>query len=315
MTSAEVVVVAFGGNALWPPGSRGDAAEQLASARAACAPLVGRLRAGDRLLLVFGNGPQVGAELLRGHAARAEVPAPPLDVCVASTQGSMGYLLELALRADLAAAGLDLPVTALSTLVVVDAGDPAMAHPDKPVGPFYAAEVAARLRAERGWTLVEDAGRGWRRVVPSPRPRALVDAAAIHALLAAGHVVIAGGGGGVPVVRRADGTLAGVEAVIDKDRTAALLAGAVSARTLYDLTAVEHVYRGYGTPAQTPCPRLTAAEARAMAAAGEFPPGSMGPKIEAVLEFLAGGGQRALITSLARLGDALAGRTGTWLTP
>lgn len=311
--TANAIVVAFGGNALWPRGSRGDTAEQLANARRACGPLVVRLRERARLLIVFGNGPQVGAELLRNHAARAELAPAPLDACVAATQGTMGYLLELALRSELDRAGLDTPVTSVSTLVLVDPADPACATPDKPVGPFYDAGEAARLRA-RGWTLAEQRAGGFRRVVPSPRPLALVDAAAIHHLLGAGHVVLAGGGGGVPVHRTADGTLVGVEAVIDKDHTAALLGRLVGARELYDLTDVDHVYRSFGRRDAVALPALTAAEARRLAAAGEFPAGSMGPKIEAALDFLATG-DRVLITALPRLADALAGRVGTWITP
>lgn len=311
MTS-EILVVAFGGNALWPREGSGEPAEQIAHARLACAPLVERLRRGVRVLIVYGNGPQVGAELLRQHAARHEVAPSPLDVCVAATQGSMGYLLELALRAELAHAGLDVPVTSVATLVCVDPEDPAFAAPDKPVGPFYDEADATRLR-ERGWTLIEQSGGGFRRVVPSPRPLELVDAGAIRTLLDAGHVVLGGGGGGVPVVRASSGALVGAEAVIDKDHTAALLGRAVGARELYDLTTVDYVYRSFGRPDATPLPTLTAAQARELAATGEFPAGSMGPKIEAALDFLASG-SRVLVTALPRLSDALAGRCGTWIT-
>lgn len=306
-----VTVVAFGGNALLPPGAAGTNAEQIANARRACAPLVERLIAGGRMLFVFGNGPQVGHELLRSHAARAEVPPAPLDVCVAATQGTMGFFLELALRAELRAAGHEVPVSSVLTLVRVDADDPAFAAPDKPVGPFYDASEAGRLHRELGWVLAEDAGRGHRHRVPSPRPRELVDAQAVHDLLDAGHVVIAGGGGGIPVVRGPDGQLRGVEAVIDKDRTAALLGLAVGAAELIDLTGVDHVYRGFGRPDRVALPSLTAAEAAALHRAGEFPAGSMGPKIEAALDFLAGGGEEVLITSMGRLAGALRGEVGT----
>jgi carbamate kinase len=306
-----VLVVAFGGNALLPGGAAGTKAEQIANARRACAPLVERLAAGDRLLLVFGNGPQVGHELLRSHAARAEVPPAPLDVCVAATQGTMGFFLELALRAELTAAGHEVPVTSVITLVRVDADDPAFRAPDKPVGPFYDAGEAERLHRDLGWVITEDSGRGYRHRVPSPRPLELVDAQAVHDLLDAGHVVVAGGGGGIPVVRGPDGQLRGVEAVIDKDRTAALLGLAVGADELIDLTGVDCVYRGFTRPDRVALPRLTAAEAAALHREGEFPPGSMGPKIEAALDFLAGGGKEVLITSMSQLGPALRGEVGT----
>jgi carbamate kinase len=315
VTAPRVTVVAFGGNALLPAGSRGTAEEQVTAARRACAPLARLAGGGARILVVFGNGPQAGQELVRSHAARAEVPPAPLDVCVAATQGTMGYLLELALRAELGSAGVAAPVTSVLTLVRVDPADPAFASPDKPVGPFLERSEAERLRSERGWTVAEEAGRGWRHVVPSPRPLELVDAAAVHALLAAGHLVLAGGGGGIPVVRRAGGGLAGVEAVVDKDRTAALLGRAVGAGELLDLTNVDFVYRGFGTPAAEPLPRLTAAEARALLAAGEFPPGSMGPKIESALALLAAGARRVLVAPLGRLEEALRGEVGTCVVP
>lgn len=310
-TRPVVTVVAFGGNALLPKGSRGTPAEQIAHARHGCAPLVGRLARGERVLLVFGNGPQVGHELLRGHAARAEIPPAPLDACVASTQGTMGYFLELALRSELRRAGLELPVTSVLTLVRVDPLDPAFGAPDKPVGPFYYASEAERLHRELGWVITEDAGRGYRHRVASPKPLELVDAQAVHDLLSAGHVVIAGGGGGIPVVRGPDGELSGVEAVIDKDRTAALLGLAVGATELVDLTGVDYVYSGFGGAGRKALPRLSAGEAAALQRAGEFPAGSMGPKIEAALAFLAGGGQSVLITSMAALAAALRGEVGT----
>jgi carbamate kinase len=292
--TAEITLVALGGNALWPEGGGGAPSDQIAGARRACAPLLGRLRDGGRLLIVFGNGPQVGAELVRGEAAAAELVAPPLDVCVASTQGTMGYFLSLALRAELTAAGIDAPVTALLSLAVVDPADPAFEEPTKPIGP---------------------AGRAARLLVPSPRPIELPDAAAVRALLDAGHVVIAGGGGGIPVVRRADGALEGIEAVIDKDRTAALLARELGADLLINLTGVSEVRRGFGTGDERPLPRLTVAEARRLLAAGEFPAGSMGPKIESAVEFVAATGNRVLITDIDTLPAALAGDGGTVIVP
>ncbi len=315
---SELVVVAFGGNALWPPGCRGRIAEQLDHARSACAPLIARLRSGAGLLIVFGNGPQVGAELLRSHAARAEVEPAPLDACVAATQGTIGYMLELALRAELVRAGLRVPVSSLASLVLVDVDDPAFASPDKPVGPTTTAAEAAELEREHGWQFRAQAGTNHlRRVVASPRPLELIDVESVRALLAAGHVVLAGGGGGIPVARGRDGILVGVEAVIDKDRTAALLGRVLGAREWIDLTGVDQVQRSFGRPDAVGLARLSVGEAQAMLAAGEFPAGSMGPKIEAAIEFLTGErpGERVLITSLARLGDALDGHAGTWIIP
>lgn len=310
-TAQNVVVVAFGGNALLPKGAAGTKAEQIANARRACAPLVSRLANGDRLLLVFGNGPQVGHELLRSHAARAEVPPAPLDVCVAATQGTMGFFLELALRAELTAAKMEVPVTSVITLVRVDPEDPAFRSPEKPVGPFYDASEAERLHRDKGWVITEDGGRGYRHRVPSPKPLELVDAKAIFDLLSGGHVVVAGGGGGIPVVRGPDGQLRGIEAVIDKDRTAALLGLAVGAAELIDLTGVDYVYQNFSQPDRIALPLLSAREAAKLHREGEFPPGSMGPKIEAALDFLAGGGESVLITSMAQLDRALRGEVGT----
>lgn len=307
-----MLVVAFGGNAMIGEGERGEPEEQVANARAACGPLVKLLRRGHRLLLVHGNGPQVGRELLRAHAAQQESLAP-LDVCVAATQGTMGYFLELALRAELRAARLDVPVTSVVTLALVDEGDPAFAAPSKPVGEYVEADEARRLEAAEGWRFADQGERGWRRVVPSPRPREVVDARAVHALLDARHVVIAAGGGGVPVVRGDDGALRGVEAVIDKDFAAALLGRQVGATELWDLTNVDYVYRDFASADREPLRRLTVSDARAHAARGAFAPGTMGPKVEAACGFLERGGRSVLITSMARLAEALEGRVGTRL--
>lgn len=306
---SETVVVAFGGNALSLPEDRGRFDAQIERAERALAPIAAWIARGDRVLFVHGNGPQVGHELLRGAAVR-ELEAPPLDACVASTQGSMGYALERALRAAL---GAGARVAALVTMVRVDLDDPAMARPDKPVGPFYSASEAERLRALHGWAVAEDAGRGHRRVVPSPRPREVIGVSAIRALLDAGYAVIAGGGGGVPIASRG-GADVGVEAVVDKDHTAALLGASLGAATLVDLTSVDAVYRDFGTERASRLARATLAEVRALAAEGHFPPGSMGPKIEAACAFLEAGGARVIITSLERLEPALRGEAGTWIT-
>ena len=279
MSSRAATVVAFGGNAMMRAGQAGTPAEQIANARAACGPLVERVARGDRLVLVHGNGPQVGVELAATGAT--------LDVCVAATQGTMGYFLELALRDALRARGVEARIATLATLVRVERDDPAFAAPDKPVGPV-----------------------GARRLVASPAPREVLDLGAIAALIDAGYLVIAGGGG-IPVVRGPGGDLAGVEAVIDKDRTAALIGAALGARELFDLTAIDVVYREFGTARATPLPRLTVDEARRLLAEGQFPPGSMGPKVEAACAFLDAGGDSVLITAMDTLDAALRGDTGT----
>lgn len=311
MSARDVTVVAFGGNAMMRRGERGDPEEQIENARAACAPLAELILAGRRFILVHGNGPQVGRELDRGYLARDLVPALPLDASVAATQGTMGYFLELALRRALEARGVAAKIATLATLVAVDPADPALLRPDKPVGPFYSREEAERIGRERGVTFAADADRGYRQVVASPRPRAVLDLGAIATLSDAGCVVIAGGGGGIPVVRGRDGQLRGVEAVIDKDHTAALIGRLLGARELIDLTSVDFVYRGFGGPAPVPLATLTLDEARRMVTSGELPAGSMGPKVAAACDFLEGGGERVLIGPMERLGEALAGRLGT----
>jgi carbamate kinase len=235
----------------------------------------------------------------------------PLDVCGADSQGGLGYMIQQALVNALGRAGKAREVTTVITQVLVDPGDPAFTHPTKPIGPFYRREAADRLRVSRGWPMIEDSGRGFRRVVPSPQPLAILEAAPIRILVEAGVVVIAAGGGGVPVVRRADGGLAGVEAVVDKDRAAALLARSVGADHLVIVTGVDRVAIGFNTPRQQDLEVLSAEDAQHHLAAGEFPPGSMGPKIEAALAFLAEGGQEVIITSPRVLRLALEGRHGT----
>lgn len=305
------IVVALGGNALLRPGERGSPEEQRRHAREACRALVPLLDAGGRLLITFGNGPQVGHELLRVEAALDQAPPATMDLCVAATQGTMGYLIEQALRSELAAAGIACDVATLVTQVVVDRGDPAFQHPTKPVGAFFSHEQAEELRRVRGWQMVEDSRRGHRRVVPSPRPIDVLGMAAINTLLDAGHVVIAGGGGGIPVALANGGVFQGVEAVVDKDWTTSLIARRIGARRLIQLTAVDCAFADYGTAAACPLRTLTVAAARDLLAAGHFPPGSMGPKVESCCEFVDAGGDEALITSTEKLAAALQGQVGT----
>jgi carbamate kinase len=295
-------VVALGGNALMRPGQRGTAAEQLANLREAATALV-PLFADGRVVITHGNGPQVGNELLRHERAADEAPPLPLYLAVAQTQAELGALIETELAP---VAGR--PVVCVLTHVRVDDDDGAFTDPTKPIGPFYGADRARQLAEERGWELRFDAGRGYRRVVPSPAPREVVELAAVRALLDAGTCAIACGGGGIPVVRR-DGRLEGVDAVIDKDRASALLASQLGADRLVILTDVSVVYAGYGTPAQREVRQLTATEAEALAPS--LAVGSMRPKIEASAAFVRATGGEVLITSPGALGEALGGRAGT----
>ena len=308
---APIVVVALGGNALIRQGERGDVGEQLRHIRESVAFLPLLLNQGWSVLITHGNGPIVGQLLLQNEAAGDLVPAMPLDVCDADSEGSVGYLIQQTLANELNRHGVSRQVVSLVTQIVVDAEDPGFSRPSKPVGPFYPAAEAEKLRRERGWSLVEDAGRGYRRVVPSPRPVDVVEREAIRILLDHGVVVVAAGGGGIPVTRDENGAMHGVEAVIDKDRASALLAKTLGARRLIILTAVEYVYAGFGQPGEKPLPLMSTETARNLLAAGEFPPGSMGPKIEAAIEFLEEGGEEVLITLPERLGEALEGKTGT----
>jgi carbamate kinase len=284
------------------PGERGTAAEQRANLREACAalrPLLGE----ERLVVTHGNGPQVGNELLRQERAAAEAPPLPLYLAVAQTQAEIGALIESELAS---VAGR--PVACLLTHVLVDEDDPAFDEPTKPVGPFYDEAKARELEAERGWAVVYDAGRGWRRVVPSPEPLEVVELDAIRSLLAAATIVVACGGGGIPATRRGE-HLAGIDAVIDKDRASSLLARGLDADRLVILTEVPAVYSGFGTDKQEELRELTADEAAALAPG--LAAGSMRPKVEASVEFVRATGREALITSPAALGEALEGRSGT----
>jgi carbamate kinase len=300
------VVVALGGNALMRPGERGTAAEQRANLREACEalrPLLGE----DELVITHGNGPQVGNELLRHERGAEEVPPLPLYLAVAQTQAEIGALLESELAP---VAGR--PVACLLTHVVVDEDDPAFAEPTKPVGPFYDEARARELEREREWRIVHDAGRGWRRVVPSPLPLEIVELDSIRALVRGGAIAVACGGGGIPVARRGE-RLAGLDAVIDKDRASSLLARELGADRLVILTEVPAVYRAFGSDDQEEIRELAAGEAEALLP--ELAAGSMRPKVEAGVEFASRTGHEALITSAGALAEALAGGAGTRITP
>jgi carbamate kinase len=308
------LIVALGGNALQPPGESPDFAAM--SRRVdACARSLAHLAAEDvRLVITHGNGPQVGDLLAQSEEARGKALRPPLDVLVAETQAQIGYLLQQALANEFARLLRPGNVATVVTQVVVDPADPAFHRPTKPVGPLIKSDTEAMLRRARGWQLVQDPRGGWRRVVPSPRPLEVIEVPAIRALLSAGLVVIAAGGGGVPVVRE-NGRLVGVEAVIDKDFTSAILARDLAAEQLVFATDVDAVALDYGKPGQRSVPRMTVAEAREYLGEGQFPEGSMGPKVEAAILFVSAGGREALITSVAALGHAIGGETGTRIVP
>jgi carbamate kinase len=306
----KTMLLAVGGNSLIRAGEKGTVAEQLANARRTSAEIVGLIRAGYRLVITHGNGPQVGAALLRSERAASQVPGHPLDVCDASTQGEIGYLLQQSLVNELSRAGLQVPVVTVLTQCVVSADDRAMQHPSKPIGPFYSRADAEERRRQFGWQIVEDAARGYRRIVPSPDPIEIVELEVIRDLVEDGVLVIACGGGGIPVTR-SNGALQGVEAVIDKDRASALLAASLSVDLFAISTDTDYVYLDYKKPAQRPLTYVTAAELEEYAKAGHFPPGNMGPKVESVLRFLRQGGKEAVITSYEYLTRAVAGLAGT----
>ncbi|MBC7339610.1 MAG: carbamate kinase [Firmicutes bacterium] len=310
----ELVVIALGGNAILQPGQRGTAEEQLENVRATCRQVVTLLEEGYRIVLTHGNGPQVGNIIIQNQATDA-VPAMPMDICGAESQGLIGYMMQHSLHNELVRRGMDgWPVASVVTQTVVSADDPAFRKPTKPVGPFYDEEYARR-KIEAGETWVEDAGRGWRKVVPSPDPVEIVELEVIRQLARDHAIVICTGGGGIPVVREPDGSLRGVEAVIDKDLGGQRLATGLGADLFMILTDVARVALDYGKPTQRFLSRLTVAEARALQKEGHFRPGSMGPKVEACCRFVEAGGKGAIIGSLMEALDALAGRAGTWIVP
>jgi len=307
----KIALVAFGGNAMLPEGQKGLQGEQMRNAARAAELMVHIVRKGYELIIVHGNGPQVGNLLLQMEAAADRIPPYSLDVCDAMTEGSMGFMLERALVNELRRRSIDKEVASLVTQVVVDKDDPAFARPTKPVGPFYSKARGEQLAREKGWTMVEDAGRGYRKVVASPKPIDVVPKGVIRELVEAGRIVIAAGGGGIPVILNGNGLFEGVEAVIDKDYAASLLAREVKVDLFIILTAIERVFLDFGKPGQREAPVLNVDEARRHLADGQFPPGSMGPKIRAAVEYIEAGGREVLITKDTHLKAALINRSGT----
>jgi len=307
---SKLVLVAVGGNALIRRGQKATAQEQFENAVETAAAVVRLIRAGHRVVLTHGNGPQVGAQLVRSERAAAHAYRLPLDCCVASTQGEIGYVLQYAMWQRMQAEGLNTPVVSLITQVLVDSRDPAFQNPTKPIGPSYTKEVAERYRDILGWEILEDPSHGFRRVVPSPEPMAIIELDAIKACVDRGLVVIAGGGGGVPVFNDHD-ISKGVEAVIDKDHTSAILARQLDADVFAIATDVDRVFLDFGKDTQRPVDSLTISQCRRHLREGQFPPGSMGPKITAAMKHLELGGKMVVITDHSHLLESMEGRAGT----
>ncbi len=306
-----IAVVAMGGHAFTQSGDKGTYEDHERNARQISRELIVLVERGYRLVVTHGNGPQVGELLLRQELTRDALPRWPLDVLVAQTEGSLGYLMQRAMLNELNARGIHRWVVTMVTQVVVDKKDPAFADPTKPVGPFMTQEQAEVCQNDYGWAVREEAGRGWRRVVPSPAPRRIVQAEMVREVVRSGNIAVAAGGGGIPVTLDSGGNYDGVEAVIDKDLTSSVLATDIGADLFVILTAVDAVYTGWGTPQQQRLGAVTMAESERHVVAKTFPAGSMGPKVEAIHGFLQRGGPRGLITSAAALREALDGRAGT----
>jgi carbamate kinase len=301
----------MGGNSLLDPGLPPTVENQFAVTARAVQPIAALIERGEHLVLTHGNGPQVGFMQLRVELSKHQIHEVPLDSLVADSQGAIGYMIQRDLREELERRGVRAEVVTVVTEVEVDPDDRAFTEPTKPIGKFYSAEDAETLRAERGWDMVEDSHRGWRRVVASPSPRSIIQLDTIHRLVDAGVTVIACGGGGVPVMRGPDGRLRGLEAVIDKDRASALLAEDLGCRRMVITTGVDGVYRDYLTDRRTLLRECTTTELKQLAAAKQFPPGSMGPKVEAAVRFLERGGDEVIICRPEALADACCGNGGT----
>ena len=307
-----IVLVAMGGHAFIQRGEQGDIRDHEKNAVGICASLMTLIERDYNLVVTHGNGPQVGNLLLQNELTQDNVPSMPLDVLVANTEGFLGYVLQQALLNHLRSRQIKRYVVTMITQVLVERDDPAFQNPSKPIGPFLTREQAEERRDRLGWKILDDAGRGWRRLVASPRPTRVVQRLMIRDSARAGHIVVACGGGGIPIVRRqSDNAYEGVEAVIDKDLTSSVLAAEIGAELLIILTDVPQAYVHYGKPEQKALGAVTLEEIEGLQAEGHFAKGSMGPKVEAIVNFLKAGGKRGLITSPARRADAMDGRAGT----
>ncbi|NLK52054.1 MAG: carbamate kinase [Syntrophomonadaceae bacterium] len=308
----QIAVVAFGGNALHPEHQLGTIEEQESNASLASAAIMEIVRDNYELVVIHGNGPQVGNVLIQVERAADEVPVLPLYACVACTQGTIGYLLTNALRKECNRMGLHKEIATVMTTVVVDGNDPAFQTPTKPIGPFFSEAYANRMIREKGWKVVEDSGRGYRRVVPSPVPISIMEKKVIQQMVENQNIIIACGGGGIPVMIQ-DNEIKGVEAVIDKDYASSLLAQEIGAHLYVILTGVAQVSINYGKPNMQTLETITISEAKKYMAEGQFPLGSMGPKIAAAISFIEAGGKEVLITSASELGRALKRQGGTYI--
>lgn len=308
---SKLIVIAIGGNSLIEDPKHVTVSAQYEAARKTAANIAKLIKEGHKVIIAHGNGPQVGFILRRAEYSLPILHAVPLDSCVADTQGSIGYQLQMSLGNELRKLGVAAEIATVVTQVEVSADDPSFGNPTKPIGSFMSEEDARHHREVDGWNVVEDAGRGWRRVVASPKPKRIIELGSIETLAHSGTVVIAAGGGGVPVVRNADGSLKGMEAVIDKDLAAALMAKNLNADLFVISTAVEKVCLNYNKPGQRNLDTITVAEARQYIAEGHFAPGSMLPKIQAIVDFVETTGNTGLITDPDHLYDALYGDDGT----
>ena len=310
----KVAVVAVGGNSLIKDEQHRAVQDQYAAAAESMHHIADMIEQGWDVVITHGNGPQVGFILRRSELSRHELHEVPLDSCGADTQGAIGYMFQKALHNEFRQRGLKKQAVTLVTQVLVDRSDPAFQNPSKPIGSFMDQARAATQRDQEGWHVVEDAGRGWRRVAPSPMPKIIVEQASIESLIASGFTVIAVGGGGIPVTEDEAGDLVGAEAVIDKDYASSLLASSIKADLFLISTAVEKAALNFNKPDQKWLDRMTLHEARKYSAEGHFAKGSMGPKIQAIIWYLERGGRQAMITNPENIGRALRGETGTWIT-
>lgn len=309
-----IIVFAMGGNALIRENQQGSIAEQFENIRKSLDGIIYCLEQGYRVVITHGNGPQVGNMLLMVEASRNQVPELSLGICVADTEGAIGYMIQQSLTNRLRKEGIDKCVATVLTQVIVDKHDRAFSNPTKPVGPFLTEEQAKHFRKEKGWCIIEDSHRGYRRVVSSPNPLEIVEESAIKTLLEADDVVIAAGGGGIPVIVKEDGDLEGVDVVVDKDLASSVLARDIKADCLMMLTGVEYVFLNFKQSNEKALSALTVRDAQKYLEEGHFPPGSMGPKVQAAINFLNWGGELAVITSIDKVKEALQGSTGTRIT-